>query len=406
MNQMDNKILKTDEFNFELSEDRIPKYPLEKRDQSKLLVYDQNGLSDRRFSDIVDLLNAGDRLVVNNTKVIKARLYFKKPSGKIFEVFCLEPSNGRDPAIALSSKSFSEWNCLVKGSKKWGDDDLDLVVERDSKESIHVKAHKVGRTIDGLCIRFSWNNDDYCFADILSFAGAIPIPPYLNRQADESDEHRYQTVYAAFQGSVAAPTAGLHFTPEIMSTLREKGVNITELTLHVGAGTFRPVKDEFITSHEMHEELISVPLNAISELIQTKGRIIPVGTTSMRTLESLYSMAYALYSGTEDWKNVGQWDYERSKEPIERSKLLEILKSELLNTGENQLQGKTGIMIVPGYNFKMCDALITNFHQPKSTLIMLVAAFVGEEWKSIYNHALKNDYRFLSYGDSSFLVGK
>jgi len=198
----------------------------------------------------------------------------------------------------------------------------------------------------------------------------------------------------------------LHFTPGIMSTLREKGVNITELTLHVGAGTFRPVKDEFITSHEMHEELISVPLNAISELIQTKGRIIPVGTTSMRTLESLYSMAYALYSGTEDWKNVGQWDYERSKEPIERSKLLEILKSELLNTGENQLQGKTGIMIVPGYNFKMCDALITNFHQPKSTLIMLVAAFVGEEWKSIYNHALKNDYRFLSYGDSSFLVGK
>ncbi len=404
MNIQASKELKTEEFDFELSDAKIPKYPLDKRDQSKLLVFDGTKIENLRFTDLGNVLQAGDRLVVNNTKVIKARLYFTKSTGKQFEIFCLEPSSGLDPAIALSSKNESTWNCLVRGSKKWGDESLSLNINVSPELSFKVEAKKIAKTNDGLSVQFTWDNSDFCFADILTFSGAIPIPPYLNREADQSDEQRYQTVYALFQGSVAAPTAGLHFTPELLSTLKNKGVEITEITLHVGAGTFRPVKDDVITDHEMHEELISVPLEAIEDLLQTRGRIIPVGTTSMRTLESIANMSILMQQGKPNWRILGQWDYKEFSESPLRHDLLLALKQKLISTNEDCLHGKTGIMIVPGYDFKMCDALITNFHQPKSTLTMLVAAFIGEKWKSVYQHALENDYRFLSYGDSSFLI--
>lgn len=398
-------MIRTSDFDYHLPEEKISAHPLSRRDESKLLVYKTGKIEDDQFRNIVDRFSPGDALVMNNTRVIKARLHFKKPTGKIFEIFCLEPANGEDPSVSLARHNNVEWVCLIKGVKRWGEADLSMSFTDDLGKEHEVIAKKLEQVQDGWKLSFSWEDGRLCFADILALSGAVPIPPYFKREAVEEDTYRYQTVYAAINGSVAAPTAGLHFTDSILAELKQKGVKVIEVTLHVGAGTFRPVKTDDATEHVMHEEIISVNRSALETLKDVKGRIIPVGTTSMRTLESLHGMAAKIMNNEAEWNHLGQWEYKEEKSHgIGRSKAIEAIIRKLDEDDLGQINGKTGVMITPGYSFPMCDALITNFHQPKSTLLLLISAFVGDDWKNIYDHALNNDYRFLSYGDSSLLI--
>jgi len=395
-----------DEYDYSLPDERIAKYPLTKRDSSKLLLYKSRNITESRFSNIADYLPENALLVYNNTRVIQARLVFYKETGARIEVFCLEPLTPGDYTQSLGATTECVWKCMVGNLKKWKEGTLSKNVEIGGKSCTFIAEHlqTEGNTHS---IHFSWDNADIHFADILEKAGELPIPPYLHRKTEESDLTSYQTVYSKIKGSVAAPTAGLHFTADVFDSLKPTNIEIEEVTLHVGAGTFQPVKTRDIAEHHMHTEVISVHRRTIEHLQQKLGNIIAVGTTSVRTLESLYYIGLSLqqnYMLEGDNFHVSQWSPYENNDEISTidafQKILDYLAANNLTT----LHAETQIMIKPGYKFRVVDGIITNFHQPKSTLLLLVSAFVGGNWKAIYDYALANDFRFLSYGDSSLLM--
>jgi S-adenosylmethionine:tRNA ribosyltransferase-isomerase len=392
-------------YDYDLPEGRIAQYPLDQRDRSKILVYRKGEISQDIFSSIADHLPGNGLLIFNETRVVHARLLFRKPGGSQVEIFCLEPgSNIKDPQLALSARGSAEWSCLVGNSKRWKAGPL-LMEEETSAGKIILNAERVGRTSDGSIVRFSWTPESLPFSTILECFGKVPLPPYIQRKATGIDEDHYQTVYARNNGSVAAPTAGLHFTAPLLKELTDNGLKVIKFTLHVGAGTFKPVSSEKIGDHEMHPEQIHLELDKLRELYQSLDKpIILVGTTSVRLMESLYwhgvKLIKGLTSGPE--ADIRQWDpYEIDvADDISRAQSLEKVIETLEMSGSKALTGETRLMIAPGYQFRFPDIIITNFHQPKSTLLLLIAAFIGEDWKNAYRFALDNEFRFLSYGDS------
>lgn len=398
--------IRIEEFNYPLPDERIAKFPLTKRDESKLLVYRNGKIDEAVFKQLSDYLPQGSMLVYNNTRVIQARMLFQKETGAQIEVFCLEPVIPHDYALVFQQTETCSWLCLVGNLKKWKEGALHKTIRMDDKEVV-LSAERIKTTGDSHLVRFSWNNPQVTFAELLDAAGILPIPPYLHRETRESDLQTYQTVYSKIKGSVAAPTAGLHFTPEVLAGLDAKGFTREEVTLHVGAGTFKPVKSEVIGDHEMHTEFISVRRSAIENIRTNLGRIIAVGTTSVRTLESLYYMGRTLLNNpdaTSEELVVTQWTPYHDTEEVTTHEALTALLDYLDRNQTDTLLSATQIMIAPGYEFKIVKGIITNFHQPKSTLLLLISAFVNGNWKSIYNYALDNDFRFLSYGDSSLLL--
>ena len=394
------------DYNYPLPDERIAKYPLAERDHSKLLVYRDGKVSEDRFYHIGDYIAPHSLLVYNNTRVIQARLEFHKSSGARIEVFCLEPIAPHDYQLSLGSTSGCTWKCMVGNAKKFNVERLELRVERLGVTLRVSKGEQRGNTYE---VHFSWDNENVSFAEILDAVGELPIPPYLNRKTEESDKRTYQTVYSRIKGSVAAPTAGLHFTERVLDDIRSRGIETEELTLHVGAGTFLPVKTADANEHTMHTEIIAVPKKAIEHIIAKLGHIVAVGTTSMRTLESLYFIGAKLrdseiseYRDTEI--HVGQFEPYEQEFTLSVKDSLQAIVDYLEATGQETLHAETQIMIKPGYEFRVVDQLITNFHQPQSTLLLLVSAFVHGDWKTIYDYALSHDFRFLSYGDSSILT--
>ena len=398
--------IRIEEFNYPLPDERIAKFPLTKRDESKLLVYRNGKIDEAVFKQLSDYLPQESMLVYNNTRVIQARMLFQKETGAQIEVFCLEPVIPHDYALVFQQTESCSWLCLVGNLKKWKEGALHKTIRMDDKEVV-LSAERIKTTGDSHLVRFSWNNPQVTFAELLDAAGILPIPPYLHRETRESDLQTYQTVYSKIKGSVAAPTAGLHFTPEVLAGLDAKGFTREEVTLHVGAGTFKPVKSEVIGDHEMHTEFISVRRSAIENIRTNLGRVIAVGTTSVRTLESLYYMGRTLVNNpdaTSEELVVTQWTPYNDAEEVTAHEALTALLDYLDRNQTDTLLSATQIMIAPGYEFKIVKGIITNFHQPKSTLLLLISAFVNGNWKSIYNYALDNDFRFLSYGDSSLLL--
>ena len=399
--------IQIEEYNYPLPDSRIAKYPLKERHLSKLLYLNNNELSEKAFIDIPKLLPKKSLLIFNETKVIQARLLFKKPTGASIEIFCLEPVEPtNDVQLAFQQKPPVVWKCLVGNAKRWKSGILESKLQINGKEIV-LKAEKVKQFSDSFLISFDWEPDNTLFSDILEASGMIPLPPYLHREPVESDKKRYQTVYARFDGSVAAPTAGLHFTDDILSQIQQAGMNMEKVTLHVGAGTFKPVSSKTISDHEMHTEKIVVGKSVLQNLLNNLGNpIIPVGTTSMRTVESLFWMALKIHLDITTAFEVNQWDPYDLKVPEDFNikKALQVLISMLNNNNLDQLKGETRLMIAPGYDFKLATGLITNFHQPKSTLLLLVSALIGEKWKTAYDFALSNDFRFLSYGDSCLFL--
>ena len=399
------------DYNYPLPEERIAKYPLAERDHSKLLVYRNGQVSEDVFYRVGDYIAPDSLLIYNNTRVIQARLEFHKATGARIEIFCLEPIAPHDYQLSLGSTTGCTWKCMVGNVKKWHDESLELRVE---SLGVTLRAYKEQTMGNTFAIRFEWNGDNISFAEILDAAGELPIPPYLNRKTEESDKTTYQTVYSRIKGSVAAPTAGLHFTDKVLNDLRNRGIETDEVTLHVGAGTFLPVKTADANEHTMHTEIIAVPKSTIKHIISKLGKIVAVGTTSMRTLESLYFIGAKLRNtGISEYRNteihVGQFEpYEEVRSETvslcEVREKLQAIIDYLEATGQDTLHAETQIMIKPGYEFHVVDQLITNFHQPQSTLLLLVSAFVGGDWKTIYDYALSHDFRFLSYGDSSILT--
>lgn len=399
----DYKNTKIESFSYHLPDERIAKYPLSRRDESKLLRYSGGEITDHTFRDISDIVEEDTLLVSNDTKVIRARLEFFKPTGGRIEIFLLDPVAPSVYETVFEERSRCTWHCLVGNAKKWKEDSITSTVTLPDGREIVLTATKASPTTpDGQEIALSWDGGAD-FGTILEAYGELPIPPYLNRETEESDLTTYQTLFARVQGSVAAPTAGLHFTPEVMQALSEKGIRSTQVTLHVGAGTFRPVKSETMEGHTMHTEAIVVSLETLKALKTHLGHITAVGTTSTRTLESLYYIGVHLIEGKDSPFEVEQWEpYERDYKYSTEESLSAIIRH-LEASGEDHFVGATRIIIVPGFTFRLVGTLITNFHQPHSTLLLLISAFVGNDWKSIYDHALANDYRFLSYGDSSIL---
>jgi S-adenosylmethionine:tRNA ribosyltransferase-isomerase len=398
------KNIKTADYTYSLPEERIAKYPLAERDSSKLLCYIDNNLSDCIFKDLPSLLPKDSLLVFNNTKVIRARLFFEKETGAKIEVFCLEPLSPFDFAMNLSSGPGVEWKCLVGNLKKWKSGEIRCRFFHNGIEK-HLIATQTGNEGDAKRIRFTWEDKEITFSEVLQSIGHIPIPPYLNREDEVSDIVRYQTIYSKTEGSVAAPTAGLHFTENVFKELKAAGISKAEVTLHVSAGTFKPVKAERISDHEMHVEHFIVDRATVLSLLDKN--IIAVGTTSVRTLESIYWLGNEILSGkvtTKDNLHVSQWQPYENETSIPASRSLMAIIGLMDSNGVDSLSVETGIIIVPGYQFRIVKGLITNFHQPGSTLLLLVAAFIGEKWKDIYNHAIASDYRFLSYGDSMLLL--
>lgn len=405
----DPKHIRISEFNYPLPDERIAKFPLPVRDQSKLLLYRHGEVTENIFTSLPDYLPANSLMIFNNTKVIQARLHFHKETGALIEVFCLEPVQPNDYALNFQQTEHAAWLCMIGNLKKWKEGAL--------KREITVKGKPLTLTAErGAChgtshwVDFRWNNPEITFADILEVFGELPIPPYLNRETQESDKETYQTVYSKIKGSVAAPTAGLHFTPRVLDALREKGVALEELTLHVGAGTFKPVKSEEIEGHEMHTEYISVNRSTLEKLVAHEGKAIAVGTTSVRTLESLYHIGVTLLhnpNATEEDLHVKQWQpYETALETAATPAVdaLQAIIAYLDRHHMETLHSSTQIIIAPGYEYRIVKAMVTNFHQPQSTLLLLVSAFLHGDWRKIYDYALAHDFRFLSYGDSSLLI--
>jgi S-adenosylmethionine:tRNA ribosyltransferase-isomerase len=396
------------EFNYELPEYKIAFFPLAKRDESKLLIYKNGCITDDVFANAVNHLPADSIVVFNNTKVVEARLLFEKETGSIIEIFCLEPAASMDITVAMQQTKTATWKCYVGGARKWKSP---VIIKQvyNSNESYQLEAEIVERTNDAFIIKFTWRNANKTFAEVLHDAGAIPLPPYIKRKAEQTDTERYQTVYAKHEGSVAAPTAGLHFTDELLDKLKQKQIKQLAVTLHVGAGTFKPVSAEKMEGHQMHAEFIDVDLNTIISLRDSlQKNVIAVGTTSVRTLESLYWLGTMIFNDpTISGENlfVDQWIAYENSSTITSSESLDHLINWLEKNHKKRLITKTSIIIAPGYTFRIVNALFTNFHQPQSSLLLLVAALIGDNWKSIYKHALNNNYRFLSYGDGSLLWG-
>ena len=395
-----------EDYNYSLPDERIAKFPLPKRDESKLLLYHDGKVSESVFKHITDYLPEGSLMVFNNTRVIQARLLFQRATGAQIEVFCLDPAAPHDYELIFQQTEACNWICLIGNAKKWKEPVLSREITV-AGQTVRLSAEKVQSYGETHQIRFSWDGG-FSFAEVLDAAGELPIPPYLHRKTEESDLKTYQTVYSKIKGSVAAPTAGLHFTPEVLADLDAKGFGREELTLHVGAGTFKPVKSETIEGHEMHTEYISVRRSTIERVMQNFGKIIAVGTTSVRTLESLYYIGVTLAAhpdATSEELIVRQWmPYEDANNRLTPAEALQNILDYLDKHQLNTLITATQIIIAPGYEFKIVKGIVTNFHQPKSTLLLLISAFVKGDWKNIYDYALGHDFRFLSYGDSSLLL--
>jgi S-adenosylmethionine:tRNA ribosyltransferase-isomerase len=398
--------LSIDSFRYELPDDRIAIHPLEKRDASKLLVYKNGQIKEWHYHNLPEQIPSGYTLVFNKTRVVQARLNFRKPTGGQIELFCLEPDT-RYPDIttAMLQSGKVYWICLVGGAAKWK---AAQVLELDASNGLKLEARLAEKLSGAYLIELSWNRTDVSFAEVLQMAGKIPIPPYIKRAADETDKVRYQTIYAEAEGSVAAPTAGLHFSEKILMELAEKNIRTEMLTLHVGAGTFQPVKAETMEGHDMHAEFIEVDRSAIEHLRENAGKIIAVGTTSLRTLETIYWMgvkAHYLPQAAITELSIEQWEiYDHwMQKTISAKDALTALLNWMHKNNNRKLICKTRILLAPGYKMRMIEALITNFHQPQSTLLLLVAAAIGEDWKKVYQYALDNQFRFLSYGDGSLL---
>lgn len=401
------KDIQIKDFNYPLDDERIAKHPLAEREKCKLLFYQNKQIKDLHFYDIPDLLPENSMLVYNNTRVINARLRFQKPNGgATIEIFCLEPIAPRDYAQVFQTNGECRWLCFVGNSKRWKTGSLtqDVNVSGIIVTISATRGQQLGNAFE---IIFNWNNENVTFASLLEAIGEIPIPPYLNRKTEESDSEDYQTVYSHIEGSVAAPTAGLHFTDEVLAECDKRGITRRELTLHVGAGTFQPVKSENIGEHAMHTEFISVERSLLEELIKAEGNVVAVGTTSVRTLESLYYIGITLLENPDADENelrVKQWaPYEKEYDTSTKDALQAIIDY-IDKQGLDKYIGSTQIMIAPSFKFRIIKGMITNFHQPQSTLLLLVSAFVDGNWNEIYDYALSHDYRFLSYGDSSLLL--
>ncbi len=397
--------IRIEDYNYALPDERIAKHPLAERDRCKLLVRSAEGaISEHTFAELPELLPADSMLVYNNTRVINARLRFRKgEGGALIEIFCLEPVEPADYAVNFAATDACSWLCFVGNSKRWKDAPLQMPLTVDNR-NIMLTATRVGREGNASVVRFSWDDTAVTFARIIEAAGEIPIPPYLNRSTEDSDKTDYQTVYSHIDGSVAAPTAGLHFTPEVLEAVDHRGILRRELTLHVGAGTFQPVKSDSIGEHEMHSEFIAVSRSLIEELATTSRRVVAVGTTSVRTLESLYHIGCMLHQGLSI-DEVPQWyPYQPTHPNLSVAESLGAIADYLDKAGLETLVASTRIIIAPGYQYRLVKGIVTNFHQPQSTLLLLVSAFVGGNWKAMYDFALARDFRFLSYGDASLLL--
>lgn len=395
------------DYNYQLPEERIAKFPLPVRDESKLLIYKQGQITEDRFHNLANFLPKDSLMIFNNTKVIQARLRLQKETGATIEIFCLEPASPTDYNLNFQSKEEVSWYCMIGNLKKWKEGTLkqSLVLkgEKVTLSATRGEAHETGHRVN-----FHWDNSNFTFTDILEAFGELPIPPYLNRKTEETDKVTYQTVYSKIKGSVAAPTAGLHFTPRVLDSIRKSEIAIEEITLHVGAGTFRPVKSDEIGKHEMHTEYFTVRREVIEKLIQYKGQAIAVGTTSVRTLESLYHIGVFLQdhpNASEEELAINQWQAYEQQHKLTALESLHNILTYLTVHQLDRLNTHTRIIIAPGYEYQLVKAMITNFHQPQSTLLLLVSAFVKDDnWKKIYDFALNHDFRFLSYGDSSLLI--
>lgn len=391
------------DYEYTLPEDRIAKFPLEKRDSSQLLEYRKGTIQHHHFFDLPRLLDSDSLLVYNNTKVIPARLIFQRQTGARIEVFLLQPTApSRVMSEIMTSKKPVVWETLIGNAKKWAvGESLQGIISIDAQEVI-LTARLVNKELKQ--VEFSWNNADIAFVDLVEACGETPLPPYLNRKAQESDKSRYQTVYSEKEGAVAAPTAGLHFTDEVFAALREKGIQEAALTLHVSAGTFQPIKVKAVQEHPMHSEQLEIKRETIEKLLNHSGKVVAVGTTSVRTLESLYWYGVQLIENRGNRFEIEKLAPYASRPSLPtRVEVLQAIKNDMDQSGTDTLFGTTSIFIFPGYKFQLVDGLITNFHQPGSTLVLLIAALVGDDWKKIYQEALDSNYRFLSYGDSSLL---
>lgn len=395
-------LINTKQYNYELPDEKIAKFPLEKRDNSKLLVYNDGLISEDNFFNIDKHLPSDSQLILNNTKVIQARIIFQRTTGATIEIFCLEPESPKEYYTSFASTESCTWKCMVGNLKKWKEPTL-IKELKINNEVIRLIATFIEVQSGQVIVKFSWNNSNYCFSQILELCGIIPIPPYLSRNSTEKDKETYQTIYSKYNGSVAAPTAGLHFTENVFEKLKAKKISINELTLHVGAGTFKPMTSETVASHEMHSEYFSVSLDFLKKLSLNYENIIVSGTTSTRCIETLYWMAIKLNNKLPDFNIIEQWDAYNLNADLSPKGAIENLIDYLEKQKLNSINGYTKIIIVPGYKFKFVKYLITNFHQPNSTLLLLVSAFIGEDWKKVYDYALNNNFRFLSYGDSSIL---
>ncbi|MCQ2375691.1 MAG: S-adenosylmethionine:tRNA ribosyltransferase-isomerase [Salinivirgaceae bacterium] len=393
------------DYNYPLPDERIAKYPLEIRDSSKLLIFDNGEIETDVFRNVANHLPSPALLVANNTKVIRARMEFFKTSGARIEIFCLEPVAPAEYAQMFVQTEKCQWLCYVGNSKKWKDGSLNKQITIGN-QSTTLSATRIGAVSDSFIVEFQWDNNQISFGEILDWAGQIPIPPYLNRQSEESDNERYQTVYSKFKGSVAAPTAGLHFTQQVFDSLIKHNISRHEVTLHVGAGTFKPVQSETIGGHPMHTEHFVLNETTLAPLATNSNRLVAVGTTTVRTLESMYWCGVKVAQGLSNPLSIGQWEPYSLQSDLSANQAFSALRNYVAQSGKTELMAETSIMIAPGYKFRVVNDIITNFHQPQSTLLLLIAAQIGEDWHRVYDFALKNDFRFLSYGDSCLLKGR
>ena len=399
------KNISINDFDYNLPNERIALFPLENRDQSKLLIFKNEEINEDRFENILAHIPKESLLVFNNSKVINARIVFEKSTGSRIEIFCLEPAGDtHEYASVMSAKGSSIWKCFIGGVSKWKTEFLEKVVIINDQEIVF-RAKIMSNLSEGFVVKFDWNDETISFAEILDKTGDVPLPPYIKRSTELADTSRYQTVYAQHDGSVAAPTAGLHFTEQILAQLNQHQIHQAFVTLHVGAGTFKPVKSETMQEHEMHSEWIDVDINTIQKIADQKELIIAVGTTSLRTLESLYWLGVkSLLNPEIEMLDIQQWDaYELPTNEISKEAALTALMVWMNKKRVSRIFTTTQLLITPGYSFKIVKAMVTNFHQPKSTLLLLVAAAIGKKWKACYEYALENDFRFLSYGDANLL---
>ncbi len=401
------KDLRIDSFTYELPEAAVAIYPLENRDESKLLIYKNGQIDHFEFKQFPQLVPNEAMLVLNNTKVFHARLFFQKESGSTIEIFCLSPYEPKAHVNNFASKTNCTWECYIGNAKKWKSGVLELNFEFNGNSYV-CQAELIKKQTNTYLVKFSWNAPELCFLDLTELLGKLPIPPYLDRDAELIDELRYQTVFAEKTGSVAAPTASLHFTPAVFEALKNKGVDLCQLTLHVGAGTFKPVTASTIEGHEMHHETVEINLDSLQKIaaaLQKNQPIICVGTTALRSLESIFWHALNVFENQTAVENlhIEQWTPYQTTTNANALDLVQNLITEMQNANIHAIRGTTGILIAPGYAFRLANALVTNFHQPQSTLLLLIAAIIGDNWKLVYESAIQNQYRFLSYGDSSLL---